>query len=191
MSRHMRLAAILISIHAPRTGSDPDESRQVHRVNHFNPRSPHGERRCPESAVTSARNHFNPRSPHGERRADWMASNSTTRAISIHAPRTGSDEESHVQHHRLREHFNPRSPHGERLASAFVAHTTVTFQSTLPARGATTSPGSSPMTFINFNPRSPHGERRRHSCRVRRLDIISIHAPRTGSDDSHRPGCCP
>ena len=34
---------------------------------HFNPRSPHGERRCPAICRFSDRD-FNPRSPHGERR---------------------------------------------------------------------------------------------------------------------------
>ena len=36
------------------------------------------------------------------------------RAISIHAPRTGSDMRIFVMALRLR-NFNPRSPHGERL----------------------------------------------------------------------------
>ena len=57
---------IIISIHAPRTGSD-----QVFPV------------------ASPATKHFNPRSPHGERR---MAPAVTfTVSISIHAPRTGSD----------------------------------------------------------------------------------------------------
>ena len=84
------------------------------------------------------------------------------------------------------------------LFGAFV------FQSTLPARGATRRPesrtpgkadfnprsphGERPVlsgrvpVLIYFNPRSPHGERlavvRRGACRR----LISIHAPRTGSD---------
>ena len=36
----------LISIHAPRTGSDREDARQPNREDfYFNPRSPHGERR--------------------------------------------------------------------------------------------------------------------------------------------------
>ena len=35
--------------------------------------------------------------------------------------------------------------------------------------------------YLNFNPRSPHGERR-FLVLVRLLPVISIHAPRTGSD---------
>ena len=56
------------------------------------------------------------------------------------------------------------------------------FQSTLPARGATRSSSRLTALWCYFNPRSPHGERH---CRVLpgfQLRVISIHAPRTGSD---------
>ena len=56
-------------------------------------------------------------------------------------------------------HFNPRSPHGERLLENAKKELAKKFQSTLPARGATSGVGD-PL----FNWR------------------ISIHAPRTGSD---------
>ena len=102
------------------------------------------------------------------------------------------------------QNFNPRSPHGERLATYWETLKESTFQSTLPARGATTlafqryeggqnfnprSPhGERPQSTAPrskgdyFNPRSPHGERRRRGKLQRRYNIISIHAPRTGSD---------
>ena len=35
-----------ISIHAPRTGSDTRRRSRMARINHFNPRSPHGERQA-------------------------------------------------------------------------------------------------------------------------------------------------
>ena len=78
--------------------------------------------------------------------------------ISIHAPRTGSDRRQRVgtgaqsdfnprSPHGERPllvsggqgipHFNPRSPHGERLVSGLCSGRALTFQSTLPARGAT------------------------------------------------------
>ena len=78
-----------ISIHAPRTGSDSKADHLQEWRLHFNPRSPHGERRR-----------------HSERRRGGAE-------ISIHAPRTGSDpwyRQLRMQSH----HFNPRSPHGER-----------------------------------------------------------------------------
>ena len=100
--------------------------------------------------------------------------------------------------------FNPRSPHGERREAAaalrrgaefqstlpargatlvFVALCgTLSFQSTLPARGATEHGSQISLHISHFNPRSPHGERR-HTARLNMLlSIISIHAPRTGSD---------
>ena len=57
----------IISIHAPRTGSDAHTTSISGLNGHFNPRSPHGER--PET-LTAEYNpiDFNPRSPHGERR---------------------------------------------------------------------------------------------------------------------------
>ena len=79
---------VLISIHAPRTGSDPAITMRTFRVCYFNPRSPHGERPedAPKEAVTT---------------------------ISIHAPRTGSDVSAIFSLLQLID-FNPRSPHGER-----------------------------------------------------------------------------
>ena len=127
----------LISIHAPRTGSDPFAAALVRRrPSDFNPRSPHGERQ------------INPATMRG------------SQGISIHAPRTGSDQKAENGHEkerkfqstlpargatlsdvakgRKRPHFNPRSPHGERLCS----------------------PRKTCVPRHNFNPRSPHGERR-------------------------------
>ena len=101
-----------ISIHAPRTGSDP------------------------QGTVTGAdRFHFNPRSPHGER--PLPPSESAQRVpISIHAPRTGSDG-PRPRTACFPSHFNPRSPHGERQVRAPRPCRPRRFQSTLPARGAT------------------------------------------------------
>ena len=100
----------------------------------FNPRSPHGER--PRIADRSAvHQYFNPRSPHGERRFPFTII-------------TGARD------------FNPRSPHGERQDLQCYWCSIATFQSTLPARGATT----------------------RKEFMLRSI-AISIHAPRTGSDN--------
>ena len=80
----------LISIHAPRTGSDTGGDAGQHRHRHFNPRSPHGER---------------PPGVRGSR---------ATVPISIHAPRTGSDQHGAGYTPCPLHYFNPRSPHGER-----------------------------------------------------------------------------
>ena len=145
-----------ISIHAPRTGSDDEEKLLLLELLHFNPRSPHGERHH-RRADCPIRFDFNPRSPHGERRcripgipcralfqstlpargATWYniivrgwcvisihaprtgsddvdgAVDVVHLAISIHAPRTGSDMVQYYSE-RMVCYFNPRSPHGER-----------------------------------------------------------------------------
>ena len=101
--------------------------------------------------------------------------------ISIHAPRTGSDEQ-YATISYVDENFNPRSPHGERHKYIIAHSGDVVFQSTLPARGATSSTARSPHSAYDFNPRSPHGERRRTLDNQIARAFISIHAPRTGSD---------
>ena len=168
--------------------------------------------------------HFNPRSPHGERPI-FSKAEEAVEAISIHAPRTGSDKR--FQALRLfGKHFNPRSPHGERPDLLCCYYWRGIFQSTLPARGATflTALSVSPsfdfnprsphgerrhalltdFSYMDFNPRSPHGERQYHSVVLAsdyrfqstlpargatlhnktsgNANMISIHAPRTGSD---------
>ena len=80
------------------------------------------------------------------------------RAISIHAPREGSDVRSGGQQAEP-EDFYPRSPRGERLNTLSGKVELLLFLSTLPARGAT--------------------------CLDKALKAIlriSIHAPREGSD---------
>ena len=80
-------------------------------------------------------------------------------------------------------HFNPRSPHGERrLRHTYKRAGSWSFQSTLPARGATLASAKAAVVSRYFNPRSPHGERRRNAMKYLHGLKISIHAPRTGSD---------
>ena len=57
-----------------------------------------------------------------------------------------------------------------------------TFQSTLPARGATAQATPPAIAQAHFNPRSPHGERPTWGAKKYASEDISIHAPRTGSD---------
>ena len=125
-----------------------------------------------------------------------------TRAISIHAPRTGSDQALDVIHAVLRISIHaPRtgsdsckgdSSQRQLFQSTLPARgatlrvpsflLTQPFQSTLPARGATLQRQHIAAGIPHFNPRSPHGER---PCSARRCGLlrpISIHAPRTGSD---------
>ena len=80
---------MLISIHAPLTGSDLLQPLPEPVRPHFNPRSPYGERPGPPGR----RNH--------------------PPCISIHAPLTGSDV-AQITASSLHTDFNPRSPYGER-----------------------------------------------------------------------------
>ena len=73
----------------PARGATSQPLRRFQRGNHFNPRSPHGERHVHGHHLLFFC-HFNPRSPHGERR--WCGGrNRVSGDISTHAPRTGSD----------------------------------------------------------------------------------------------------
>ena len=107
-----------ISIHAPRTGSDAAVLSECRLPRNFNPRSPHGERRATCGASCFALSNFNPRSPHGERpvRVGHLFRRD---AISIHAPRTGSDFLP-FSTPAIKDNFNPRSPHGERLRKVTI-----------------------------------------------------------------------
>ena len=170
---------IIISIHAPRTGSDDEEKLLLLELLHFNPRSPHGERHH-RRADCPIRFDFNPRSPHGERRC--RIPGIPCRALfqsTLPARGATSGEISCIDLYRgfqstlpargatrgqqsaglLVHYFNPRSPHGERPLQCFRL-----------GQGR------------HFNPRSPHGERRFSRFLPRFAVIISIHAPRTGSD---------
>ena len=175
----------LISIHAPRTGSDrvpgctkrPRGGRfqstlpargatgvpERHRATEhdFNPRSPHGERRLDPERLIRSLLYFNPRSPHGERRVPerHRATEHDFNPRSPHGERRATARRVTPQSF----HFNPRSPHGERPAHSAFAASASAFQSTLPARGAT---GAMTTFFIPI--------------------VISIHAPRTGSDRNRR-----
>ena len=125
----------------------------------FNPRSPCGERRARPPGTPRRTVHFNPRSPCGERPARHHPHPQRLQAISIHAPRVGSDA-ARRHNRRKRCDFNPRSPCGERPAT-----------------------GTRPITGSKyFNPRSPCGERRPRIVQHLHLAPISIHAPRVGSD---------
>ena len=147
-----------ISIHAPRTGSDRNTSHTISTQEHFNPRSPHGERLKYQRDVNIVIKFQSTLPARGATRPVRLLL--LRLAISIHAPRTGSDEYIHRRTFKRTANFNPRSPHGERLQS--IWHTAgsfhisihaprtgsdqlyelgmlspTQFQSTLPARGAT------------------------------------------------------
>ena len=154
-------------------------------VYRFNPRSPWGERRfvasvlrplfvfqstlpvggatCPPAPARTLLSRFNPRSPWGERQAMFMASGTP-------------------------DSFNPRSPWGERHHSSSCTVFPRPFQSTLPVGGAT---GSYPWwrSCGRFQSTLPVGGAT-FRCRPETLfSMVSIHAPRGGSDANSQTGC--
>ncbi len=168
---------------------------------YFNPRSPHGERQKVRNGLPAAKpfqstlpargatrdaaksgNHpgdFNPRSPHGERRCrPWHPAPRYTFQSTL--PARGATA-CLPSRRGCTQYFNPRSPHGERQGNTSSESGVIPFQSTLPARGATVCAGAHARGG-DFNPRSPHGERPRRWKLFFLHLLISIHAPRTGSD---------
>ena len=176
----VRLYDLVISIHAPRMGSDVYHHKTGSLSCYFNPRSPHGERQR-GGMVSGYVCHFNPRSPHGERlkmlrqcgllqyfnprsphgeRRSFLATITKSGNISIHAPRMGSDS---VIPSGL-SGVNMISIHAPRMGSDSVRicgsvsgpHISIH----APRMGSDCSLGQLHSMLPHFNPRSPHGERR-------------------------------
>ena len=150
----------LISIHAPRTGSDAGTAANGCVSLNFNPRSPHGERRDANLPHVLAALNFNPRSPHGERHGGSRLREGKEN-ISIHAPRTGSDPRSARKPPESARFQSTLPARGATMCISSTRSAAFVFQSTLPARGATVPASSAVSTTNYFNPRSPHGERPR------------------------------
>ena len=172
----------VISIHAPRVGSDSmSPSPPSFSVSQFLSTLPAWGATCRGAGRTREESGISIHAPR-------VGSDITSAIfvfipffISIHAPRVGSDPSFSATHSPQR-NFYPRSPRGERPAVAAVRRSRASFLSTLPAWGATqiscrllngnaflstlpawgatlsrtpTFPG-----FTDFYPRSPRGERR-------------------------------
>ena len=174
----------VISIHAPRTGSDREGVEQRRKEKEI---SIHAPRTGSDRKVNRVTFVILP--------------------ISIHAPRTGSDPRTSTGYVRRDAfqstlpargatcprysfvprfgHFNPRSPHGERHTYIIPLSFAFVFQSTLPARGATqrTRQASAVLMISIHAPRTGSDY---VDEKTGQLATISIHAPRTGSDQTRR-----
>ena len=171
---------------------------------YFNPRSPCGERPRAGHALLRA-GHFNPRSPCGERHGSGRedvpfdkfqstlpmrgatlapGAGKTNVAISIHAPRAGSDRQGRRRWTR-RGDFNPRSPCGERQPRARESAGRGGFQSTLPVRGATFIATGARARTAPFQSTLPVRGATFEEAQQRFNLVISIHAPRAGSDPAN------
>ena len=90
--------------------------------------------------------------------------------VSIHAPRAGRDSPGDPTEMRC-SCFNPRAPRGARRPLRPELSLILMFQSTRPARGATSCHASLAIAVRCFNPRAPrgarHGLQARSYCRER------------------------
>ena len=105
--------AKMISIHAPREGSDPDFPASAHAEQQISIHAPREGSDLTSRTMLLTLRHFYPRSPRGER----LEFGEMYRV-------EGKD-------------FYPRSPRGERPPVPVSTSSASTFLSTLPARGAT------------------------------------------------------
>ena len=123
----------LISIHAPRRGSDPEIHHDTGSDHDFNPRSPQGERH-PQWLAQEIQNTI---SIHAPRRGSDLPVLllAEAAAISIHAPRRGSDP-SVSSFRSFSLHFNPRSPQGERPAENMARAGNLDISIHAPRRGS-------------------------------------------------------
>ena len=146
-----------ISIHAPREGSDTYGTYILGARYNFYPRSPRGERQTGKGRVQVWSKFLSTLPARG---ATCYAPNVMIgRKLFLSTlPARGATHFSQVGEHGMID-FYPRSPRGERRAVLSAFHSAVGFLSTLPARGA---------TFLAAD-----------LCLV---ILISIHAPREGSD---------
>ena len=195
----------MISIHAPRTGSDVSHPFLFISDDNFNPRSPHGERLLGSISVVIAWVFQSTLPARGATAVAHRLGHSSP--ISIHAPRTGSDRRAAAARTAAHINFNPRSPHGERRRrfissrrtrqisihaprtgsdlDLLVAHAVnCRFQSTLPARGATAASQAAQNQYLVFQSTLPARGATRKTQQSAIVNCISIHAPRTGSDFS-------
>ncbi len=149
-------ASDVISIHAPRTGSDAEHQCDL------------AYRRLFQSTLPARGATYHP----GRKKSRFC--------ISIHAPRTGSDREftdradgavkfqstlpargaTHLpwQQPHCADDFNPRSPHGERHLWASICPLRTYFNPRSP-HGERRHYYHTDNAGKHFNPRSPHGER--------------------------------
>ena len=136
------------------------------------------------------RRHFNPRSPHGERPSRRRSQGCWRRAISIHAPRTGSDTPLSSQRLTRRKAFQSTLPaRGATVVLSILAFGILVISIHAPRTGSDDAGRPREPIGFHFNPRSPHGERQKAKPEPAQLNPISIHAPRTGSDARDGRAC--
>ena len=164
-----------VSIHAPRAGRDNVSRALLKRRTGFNPRAPRGARQR-NSALPPLFRSFQSTRPARGATDSWFLTAQTCR-VSIHAPRAGRDAVS-AQASRAA----PVSIHAPRagrdpLARISTSHCEV-FQSTRPARGATSCQWRWRKWKESFNPRAPRGARQMNRATPQSRKRFNPRAPR-------------
>ena len=147
----------LISTHAPRTGSDKQSGATTAANGAFQPTLPARGATLSGWHCHDRRRHFNPRSPHGERRTAAAAAAQAWR-ISTHAPRTGSDSTAYAGC-AIYGQFQPTLPARGATGSAAATRASCKISTHAPRTGSDLMSDAAERHRRNFNPRSPHGER--------------------------------
>ena len=201
-TRFKPTAAVPISIHAPRTGSDIFiNSYTIHHC-YFNPRSPHGERLAanaelsvkgqfqstlpargatPQELLLRMLKRFQSTLPARGATSAVMTDNNSILLFQSTLPARGATD-GLIRGGGARGDFNPRSPHGERQNGYLPSNMMAIFQSTLPARGATLDVCTL-VVSLEFQSTLPaRGATNSYEVEAN-CKGISIHAPRTGSDN--------
>ena len=109
--------------------------------------------------------------------------------VSIHAPRAGRDTRTYRES-LTPTSFNPRAPRGARLFDDLPGVILDPFQSTRPARGAT-SPHCGLQRPKPVSIHAPRAGRDRRACGPAWTCRVSIHAPRAGRDRQTRQARIP
>ena len=146
----------MISIHAPRTGSDTAVATVLPSTLFQSTLPARGA--TAQGQTHTRRLAFQSTLPaRGATR--FQIQRRSLNAISIHAPRTGSDAKQ-IDYWAERIIFQSTLPARGATWCLSLTGQPFPFQSTLPARGATAGFEISLRGDHDFNPRSPHGERR-------------------------------
>ena len=112
----------------------------------------------------------------------WLGCTITQIQISIHTPHAGSDWCKGAGTGG-KDNFNPHSPCGERHHVREKLFYSLSFQSTLPMRGATPITGISCTFCQRISIHTPHAGSDGACIPIAAWWHISIHTPHAGSDD--------
>ena len=150
---------------------------------HFNPRSPHGERRHLYGDLSRLW-HFNPRSPHGERR-DGSSLSIIDFVFQPTLPARGATKMTTGLRASTFE-FQPTLPArgATRLAACRVSGSTISTHA--PRTGSDTTNCIVEISTTHFNPRSPHGERPSARARFNSSSRFQPTLPARGATSSSR-----